>query len=50
MKTTPKPFEAILSEDVSSHDLGTLASKSPSFRFLASPAEELYCVTDGDDV
>ena len=40
----------ILSEDLSAQHLAQLAAQSPSFRFLASPAEDLYSLEDGQPV
>ena len=41
---------AILSEEPSSQQLAQLAEQSPSFRFLADPAEDLYGRADGEPV
>ena len=38
---------AILPEEPTSQQLARLASQSPSFRFLADPAEDLYSPEDG---
>ena len=37
----------ILTEEVSAQQLAHLASQSPSFQFLADPAEDLYSLDDG---
>ena len=41
---------AILPEEPTSQQLARLASQSPSFRFLADPAEDLYSPEDGQPV
>ena len=38
---------AILPEEPTSQQMARLASQSPSFRFLADPAEDLYSPEDG---
>lgn len=38
------------SEDLTVQQLGRLAAQSPSFRFLADPAENLYSLSDGQPV
>ena len=40
----------ILSEELSAHQLAQPAAESPSFQFLADPAEDLYSLDDGKAV
>lgn len=40
----------ILSEEPSAQQLAQLAAQSPSFQFLAEPAEDLYSLQDGKPV
>ena len=41
---------AILPEEPMAEQLAELAAQSPSFQFLADPAEDLYSLTDGQPV
>ena len=40
----------LLPEEPSTRELAQLAAQSPSFQFLAEPAENLYCLEDGEPV
>jgi predicted DNA-binding antitoxin AbrB/MazE fold protein len=40
----------ILSEQLSAQQVAQLAAQSPSFQFLADPAEDLYSLHDGQPV
>ena len=40
----------LLPEELPSHQLARLAAQSPSFRFLADEAEDLYSPQDGQPV
>ncbi len=47
MTPTNGPIETVFEQELPAQEVAKLAAKSPSFHFLADPAEDLYSLHDG---